>query len=185
MEQSRFYMEENMRKRNLCLMFVMIMLFGFTGCKKDAPKEPEWHEGNWYEGTVYGYPYSSGQDPDEYNYEIFYSVEEFNAAGLYNLSPRNCFMLDNPKFTKLTYREVYKLADGELLATLNQVENIGSNLNSFFSRIPSIMVYNNQALFSIMDEFSYSLIKQNSSNVKYVYYFNDGTTLTFYASVEL
>jgi hypothetical protein len=46
------FLEENMRKVILCLLFAIAMVFGFIGCKNDAQsgaggtEEPEWHEGN-------------------------------------------------------------------------------------------------------------------------------------------
>ena len=175
-----------MRKVILCLLFAIAMVFGFTGCKNDAPKEPEWHEGNWYEGTFYDVYVEDSED--DYHFEYYFSLQELNASGhvwndISDLATE-CFMIDNPKFTKIIKREAYELESDELLATNNINLTVGSTVDELYYD-EKIIKLENRGLCLKDHDYSMSLSRLSNSNVKQIWYFDDGTTLTFYGEFEL
>ena len=172
-----FFRRRKMRKLILGI-FVMTMVFGFTGCIKDSSDEPsnlteavepEWHEGNWYIDWIYG----------DYNdtSRIFFSLEEARAANVSeeNLVYRSCFYLDNPEFSECLKAEMYNLEDGKLIASEGK-HALGGDL----SQGGAIM--RNRAIIVPVTPWKVSFTNNDQPpfDRKMIYYFDDGTTLTYY-----
>lgn len=170
-----------MRKVILCLLFAIAMVFGFIGCKNDAPNgstgsdEQEWHEGNWSTTTCY----------HDYSGHFYFTKSEMLAAGYTEEDDDICIVkyaiLDNPKFTKMIKAEAYTLSDGQLFATYNMVKVIPTDMEGFGNTDWSYGIINNRAYVDIGT--GYYLTRNSDSNCKQIYYFDDGTTQTVYCHI--
>ncbi len=175
-----------MRKFILSI-FVLAMLFEFTGCIKDAPhgssnptgsEEPEWHAGNWYKGELI---LDSLNNP-----HVYFSWEEVREANVDEESCyyRDCFYLDNPEFSECVKAELYNLGDGEMFNSAG-AHTMGRDVNSLMNESGAII--RNRAIIVPVTPWQVSLVndRPNHYNTKAVYYFDDGTTLTYYYARSL
>ena len=169
-----------MRKVILCLLFAIAMVFGFIGCKNDAPNgstgsdEQEWHEGNWSTTTCYVYINYAYND-----YRFYFTKNELIAAGYDEdeFDATDFAILENPKFKKIIKAELYDLSNGELVATMNRAITIPTDMQGFKANEFDGVIINNLAYIYLGDR---TLTPKSNSNAKEIDYFDDGTTLTIY-----
>ena len=97
---------------------------------------------------------------------------------------RDCFYLDNPEFSECVKLEAYNLADNELIHS-EEAHTMGRDVNTLMNEGGAIIRH--RAIIVPVTPWQVSLVNDspNYFNTKAVYYFDDGTTLTYYYARSL
>ena len=156
-------------KKLIIALVAFAMVFGFTGCKKDA--DEGWKETELYVKDV--------DEPEDC--KIFFSLSKLKNAGenINDYFIIKVAVLKNPGFTKVSKYEFILLETGEKLREVEDYFVFPTTLEGFYEYVGNGII-DNTAIIYIGD--SASLKKSADSTHKSVYTFDDGTKLTIYKS---
>ena len=155
-------------KKLIIALVAFAMVFGFTGCKKDA--DEGWKETELYVKDV--------DEPEDC--KIFFSLSKLKNAGenINDYFIIKVAVLKNPGFTKIESYKYIKLETGNVISEKNEIV-LPTTLKGFYED-EFYGIIDNTAIIVIPDEAT--MKRSEYSTHCYEFTFDDGTKLTIYKS---